>query len=314
MNLTLETELHEAFSAYVARIPEDAGVRLRAIEYGPRTTRFSPRLTAGALGGAVATAGTVVSVIVLGSAQPAFAGWRAAPSAASAAQATTTDSACQAKLASTPGFAGASGWNAVTTDVRGPFTVVIFQDGSSDATCFIGPSFTILAQSSVGANSISVSGSVAQSGGRGGASSSIAIGSTESGDINHMTVAHLDSSSNGLYTLVEGQIQPGVSGVTLVRSDGSDVQASTGGGWFVAWWPGAQDVTSAEITTPSGVSNEPLNVHALIPPVDTGDAGCDATNGEATPASVVCSGGAGGGAGGAGGGAGAPSTATQGGS
>lgn len=299
MNLSLETELHEAFSTYVARIPQDAGVRLRAVEYRPRTTRLSPRLTAGALGGAVATAGTVVSVIVLGSAQPAFAGWRAAPSSASAAQATTADSACQAKLASSPGFAGSSGWNAVTTDVRGPFTVVIFQDGSSDATCFIGPSFTILSQSSVGADSMSVSGSVEQSGGvSSGASSSIAVGSTESGDITHMTVAHLDSTGNGAYTLAEGQILPSVTGVTLVRSDGSDVQASTGGGWFVAWWPGAQDVTSAEITTPSGVSDEPLNVHPLTPPVDTGNASCDTTNGEATSSSVVCSGGgAGGGAG-----------------
>jgi hypothetical protein len=122
-----------------------------------------------------------------------------------------------------------------------------------------------------------------------------------------MTVAHLDNGSNGAYTLAEGQIQPSVTGVTLARSDGSDVQASTGGGWFVAWWPGAQDVTSAEITTPSGVSNEPLNMHPLIPPVDTGSRSCDTVNGEATSSSVVCSGGA------AGGGAGAPSTATQGG-
>jgi hypothetical protein len=267
MNQSLETELHEAFSTYVARIPADAGVRLRAIEYRPRTTRLSPRVTAGALGGAVATAGTVISVIVLGSAQPAFAGWSAAPSPASGAEATTADSACQAKLASSPGFADSSGWNAVTTDVRAPFTVVIFQDDGSAATCFIGPSFTILSRSSVGADSMSVSGSNTQTGGvRGGASSSLAIGSTESGDITHMTVAHLDNGSNGAYTLAEGQIQPSVTGVTLARSDGSDVQASTGGGWFVAWWPGAQDVTSAEITTPSGVSNEPLNLHPLTPP------------------------------------------------
>jgi len=198
MNQSLETELHEAFSAYVARIPADAGVRLRAIDYRPRTTCLTPRLTAGALGGAVATAGTVISVIVLGSASPAFAGWSVAPSPASASEATTADSACQAKLASSPGFADSSGWNAVTTDVRGPFTVVIFQDGSSAATCFIGPSFTILSRSSVGADSISVSGSANQTGGpRGAASSSMAVGSTESGDITHMTVAHLNSRSNG---------------------------------------------------------------------------------------------------------------------
>jgi hypothetical protein len=38
-----------------------------------------------------------------------------------------------------------------------------------------------------------------------------------------MTVAHLDSSGDGPYTLAEGQIQPGVRGVTLVRSDGTGV-------------------------------------------------------------------------------------------
>jgi hypothetical protein len=80
--------------------------------------------------------GTVISVIVLGSVQPAFAGWSAAPSPASASEVTTADSAFQAKLASSPGFADSSGWNAVTTDVRGPFTVVIFQEGGSGRNLF----------------------------------------------------------------------------------------------------------------------------------------------------------------------------------
>ena len=119
---------------------------------GPSTTthgpdRLSPRLTVGALGGAVVTAGTVISVVVLGAAQPAFAGWSASPTAATGTQASSADAACQAKLAANPppnGPTVGSGWTAVTTDVRGPFTVVIFQDGTSAATCFTGPSFTVL--------------------------------------------------------------------------------------------------------------------------------------------------------------------------
>jgi hypothetical protein len=107
--------------------------------------------------------------------------------------------------------------------------------------------------------------------------------------------------------IVDGPVLASVTGVTLARSDGSDVQATTGGGWFVAWWPGAQDVTSAEITSPSGASNEPLNVHSLTPPAGTGNRSCDTANGESTPSSVVCSGG------GAGSGGGAPSAVTQGG-
>jgi len=307
MNQNLETDLHAAFSRQAAWLPADAGIRLRAVDYNPRTGRLSPRLTVGALGGAVVTAGTVISVVVLGAAQPAFAGWSASPTAASGPQASSADAACQAKLAANPPPNGPtvnSGWNAVTTDVRGPFTVVIFQDGTSAATCFTGPSFTVLSQSSVNGQASSGSESVTGSGAGtgGGGSSSVMVGGTASGDIAHMTVAHLDSTSDGPYTLAEGQVQSDVTGVTLVRSDGTDVQATTGGGWFVAWWPGSQDVTSAELTTPSGTTSEPLNVQSLPsppPPGTTGSGSCTAS----VSAPAVCSGTSGTG----------PSTGTQGG-
>ncbi len=309
VNQNLETELHSAFCRQAAWIPAAAGDRLRAVDYNPRTGRLSPRLTVGALGGAVVTAGAVISVVVLGGAQPAFAGWSASPVPASGAAAATADAACQAKLAANPGPDGStavSGWNAVTTDVRGPFTVVIFQDGTSTATCFTGPSFTVLSQSSVNGRVASGSESVTGSGtgtGGGASSSSIMVGGSASGDISHMTVAHLDSTSNGPYTLVEGQTQPSVTGVTLVRSDGSDVQASTGGGWFVAWWPGSQDVTSALVTTPSGTTSEPLDAQPLpAPPLPSSAGGGSCSASSSSP--LVCSGG---------GGAGVPSTATQGG-
>jgi len=303
--MNLEAELHDAFSTYALGIPADAGVRLRAVDYKPRTGRLSPRLTVGALGGVAATAGTVISVVVLGGAQPAFAGWTASPTPASGTAATAADAACQAKLASQLGSGG--GWTPVTSDVRGPFTVVIFQDGSSSATCFIGPSFTVLSESSGSHGSESVSGSAegealgqalgAVNGG------SIVVGGTASGDIQHMTVAHLDSASDGPYTLAEGQIQSGVTGVTLDRSDGTDVQASTGGGWFVAWWPGSQDVTSAVITTPSGTSNQPVTVQPLPSPPAPGTPNGQSCSGNSTSAPVTCSGG----------GSGGPSASTQGG-
>jgi hypothetical protein len=116
---------------------------------------------------------------------------------------------------------------------------------------------------------------------------------TSSGDITHMVVAHLDSSE-GTYTLAEGRIQPSVTGVTLARSDGSDVQATTGGGWFVAWWPGAQDVTSAEVTSASGVTDEPLSVQPPGSQVGTATRTCSVGNGQTTANSGVCAGGTGG--------------------
>ncbi len=303
--MNLETDLHTALSRQASRIPADAGIRLRAVDYNPRTGRLSPRLTVGALGGAVVTAGTVISVVVLGASQPAFAGWSAAPTAATGTQASSADAACQAKLAANPppnGPTVGSGWTAVATDVRGPFTVVIFQDGSSGATCFTGPSFTVLAQSSISAHAASGSESVSGQSAGGEGSSSVMIGSSASGDITHMTVAHLDSTGDGPYTLAEGQVQSDVTGVTLVRSDGSDVQATVGGGWFVAWWPGSQDVTSAEVTTPSGTTSEPLDVQSLPSPPPPGTTGVGSCTASAS-APVVCSGTSGSG----------PSTGTQGG-
>jgi hypothetical protein len=295
MTQQIESELHDAFCTLVSSIPAESGVRLRAIDYRPRTARLSPRLTVGAVGGVVASAGTVVSIVVLGSAQPAFAGWTAAPSAASGAQATSADSACQAKIASSPGLAGTStgsGWNDVTTDVRGPFTVAILEDGGSVATCFTGPSFTVLSQSSADEGSMSVSGSETRTAGAAG-SASVMVEGTSSGDITHMVVAHLDSSE-GSYTLVEGQIQPGVTGVTLARSDGSDVQATTGGGWLVAWWPGAQDVTSAEVSSANGVTNEPLSVQPAGPQFGTGTRTCSVGGGQTAANAGVCAGATGG--------------------
>ncbi len=306
MNQNLETDLHTALSRQAARLPADAGIRLRAVDYNPRTGRLSPRLTVGALGGAVVTAGTVISVVVLGAAQPAFAGWSASPTAATGTQASSADAACQAKLAANPppnGPTVGSGWTAVTTDVRGPFTVVIFQDGTSAATCFTGPSFTVLSQSSVTAHASSGSESVSGPAAGGGGSSSVMIGGTASGDITRMTVAHLDSTGDGPYTLAEGQIQSDVTGVALVRSDGSVVQATTGGGWFVAWWPGSQDVTSAELTTPSGTTSEPLDVQSLPSPPPLGTTGVGSCTASAS-APVVCSGDSG---------TAGPSTSTQGG-
>jgi hypothetical protein len=283
MTRNLETELNEAFSALAAEIPPDAGRRLRAIDYRPRTFHLSPRLTVGTLGGVAAVAGTVVSVAVLGGAQPAFAGWSAAPTLPSSTQSAAAQSACQAQLAATAGLSGsptAVGWNPVITDVRGPFSVVIYQDGGANATCFTGPTFTVVSRSSgsrnVGGEAF-MSSSRTESGELGAASSgSTMVNGSESSDIPHMSVTHLDSSIDGPYTLVEGQIVSGVTNVTLVRSDGSDVQASSGNGWFVAWWPGSQDVTSAQITTPSGVSSQSLQATSPAPTVGIG-AGAGAT-------------------------------------
>jgi RNA polymerase sigma factor (sigma-70 family) len=38
----------------------------------------------------------------------------------------------------------------------------------------------------------------------------------------------------------------------------ADIVATVADGWFVAWWPGPTDATSAQVTKPSGTTSEPL--------------------------------------------------------
>jgi hypothetical protein len=74
-----------------------------------------------------------------------------------------------------------------------------------------------------------------------------------------MALGHLDAPNQGPYTLVEGNITDEVTGVALVLSDGTVVQTSITSGTFVAWWPGSDDPTSAQITTASGTTTEAVN-------------------------------------------------------
>jgi hypothetical protein len=154
------------------------------------------------------------------------------------------------------------------TDVRGPFTLVIYQSGTDYATCLTGPSITVVSQNSANSGSLSVTREGGSSGGGGPQSSSVVLGSgVGSGGIEQLIESHLSSASDGPYTLVDGRIAAGVTGVTLVRDDGQDVVATIGNGWFAAWWPESENVISAEIMTASGVSTQKLNVNAsLVPP------------------------------------------------
>jgi hypothetical protein len=290
MNDQLEADLREALVRRASGVPGDVGERLRSIDYHPRASRISPRLRVGSLAGAAVTTGTVISVVVLGGTSPAFAGWTVAPTGAPAAQTATAGASCQAQLASAPALAGQSlggPWTQVATDVRGPFTLVVFQDGAAGATCLIGPSVTAVSISTGSGATERISGS-ASGGGPAVASSSVSVVRPSSADLVQMTTAHLETSGADPYTVVDGQIDAGVTGVTLVRSDGEDIEASSGSGWFVAWWPGSLDATSAQVTTANGVTTEPLDTPA---PPASGNGACSGT------ASGACSGGSGGGPG-----------------
>jgi hypothetical protein len=170
------------------------------------------------------------------------------------------------------GQLGTGSWQSVLTDVRGPFTVALFQNSGAYAACFTSSSFTEVTQVSADdgsmSNAQSVNGMVhaSNAGTPGQGMSSVTVGGTSSGDISNFVQTHLSTTADGPYTLVEGRVASGVTGVMLVLDNGQDVVTTVADGWVVAWWPGDDAATSAQVTTASGTSNEALQSSTKTPP------------------------------------------------
>jgi len=271
-----EAELRQAFALRAAEVPADALERLRRVDYRPRTGGRWP-LTVSAVTTTLAVA-VVTSVVILarsqvvdpGRSQAAFVGWTATP-ITTTDQSSTAQGGCQVQLATVPGGSSQGGWSELATDLRGPYTMTAYESDSSLASCFTGPSFTTVQVESLnaadGGMAVSVSGTNSPP-----ASPSNMVRSSNmvrllsGGDIEQLLVSHLSQAGNGPYTLVEGRLEPTVSAATLVLSNGQVVTATTGSGWLVAWWPGDQDVTAAQVTSAGGTTTEPLNASSFTPP------------------------------------------------
>jgi hypothetical protein len=287
MTEQFETQVREALRLRAFEIPNEAAARLRSVEYDPRGARWSNPIAFGAGAGVAATVATVVSLVVLGSSQPAFAGWSPTPTAASGGQIAAAEAACQARLANVPSASAAippatagQDLTPVLTDVRGPYTVAIYSSGSSSTTCFTGPSFTVVSSRSSSAGGQRQSGSisaggVAASGGAGGAAGGVAATSTQAGgaafsigpaggngttpaDELQVSGAHFTLPDGSVYTLIDGQAGSSVIGATLLLDNGQQIEATTANGWFEAWWPGTPTAVSAQVTTATGTLTEQL--------------------------------------------------------
>jgi hypothetical protein len=284
MRTALEEELSDALALRAASVPRAATERLQSVDYRPRRRLLAVPVAVGAGAAAsAATAGTVLAV-VLGGAAPAYAGWSATPSS-SAPPSTPSSSApdCISTLSSaSTGSTGPSGtgsgtdsgtgaWQTLLTDVRGPFTITLLQNGTSYATCFTGPSFTEVnritstsnGSGGVQSGSLSVNSQTANGGvsgpQAGGVGSIVRLETTSSGDLNQVLQNHLTTTSDGPYTFIDGRVANGVTGVTLALDDGQSIVATVADGWFVAWWPGnTADATSAQVTKASGTTSEPF--------------------------------------------------------
>jgi hypothetical protein len=276
MNRGLESELRAAFTERAGDVGVQAAERMRRIDYKPRAYSLGPRAALGAGAGLAATGGAIVAVVGLAaSASPAFAGWTSTPTAPANGETVGALAACTAQLAGAGGGQSGvptTGWQAVLTDTRGPFTAMILRDGGASATCFSGPSFTtVSADSSQGAagsqHVLSGSQNVLSVGSGSGAGQSttsvMGRGDSNVGPISQASQAHLATGGGQPYTFVQGQLDAGVTAVTLVRSDGSSVQATVSDGSFVAWWPSSADASSAQVASASGMTTQQLTFTAL---------------------------------------------------
>jgi hypothetical protein len=274
MTTSLEEQLNEALTQRAASLPPLATERLRSIDYHPRRHLLVVPIAVGTGAAAsAATAGTVLA-LVLGGSAPAYAGWSATPTSSTATPSPQAPLDCQSQLSNLPSGRSSTNsssgtWQTLLTDVRGPFTIALLQNGASYAACFTGPSFIAVNQitpapNGSGANQSSGSLSVSSAGGSGrapgpatGGASTTVLG-TSSGDADQVVQNHLTTTSDGPYTMIDGRVANGVTGVALVLNDGQDVTATVADGWFVAWWPRAAGATSVQVTKASGTTSEPL--------------------------------------------------------
>jgi hypothetical protein len=272
MSKGIEAELRAALTERAHDVSADVEGRLRAIDYRPRSRALDPRLALATGAGLAATGGAVVAIVGLGAGtSPAFAGWTATPTRPGAEQTASARERCTSQLAGTGGAPSgipSSGWQPVLTDTRGPFTAMILRSSGASATCFNGPSFT-----TISANNTQSGGAVSSSraSGEGYSQSSTSVigpGGKGIGPIGPVTQEHLVTRGGQPFTFVQGQVGSGATNVTLVRSDGSNVQTTVADGSFVAWWPGSASATSAQIATSAGVATQQLTFTAPpAPPV-----------------------------------------------
>jgi hypothetical protein len=215
----LEQSLRDALAQHVTQLDPDSIARLRAIDYHPRRRRISKLPAIGALG-ATGAAAAVAAIVTLGSsAAPAFAGWQPNPGAPTPGQLAQAGQACGQGLGSP-----------ALTDSRGPYTASIYADSTTSDLCLSGDGVSMSSSSTSAAPARVAAGQIELGGG-----------------------GTRDSAGDAL-TLVDGRTGAGVTAVTIERSDGSSVQATVAGGWYLAWWPGTVAATNAQVATASGTS------------------------------------------------------------
>jgi hypothetical protein len=259
MSTQLEQDLREALSRQAAELPGDVSDGVLAGDFRPRRSLGRAALAAATLtlvGGVV----FAVSVVGLGSDPPrAFAGWSAAPTAATGGQVSKARSRCRAQLAGmaehllTSRSATSRGhrplgaaavpvdaWRTVLIDTRGPYTLILSEaeHGRAKSVCF------------------------SDSRNQGGLGAGIGVrppGPVPPGratyDGSGSSVTPRNDGSHQ-FSWVVGRTGAGVKGVTIRLNNRTRVTASRAKGWFLAWWPGSHGIHATEVTTATGTKDQ----------------------------------------------------------
>lgn len=225
--------------------------------------RASIRRGAVAVGCLAATTALVVGVLESGGSAPAkhagsasqrlnaampahaLAAWTSQPALADQTQIAAAETHCSASFGqaaapqSTPGQkegppeAGGP-WSPELVDTRGDLTLTLYSDGTRSMACLASPSFVQI---------LTVSGT----------------GAPPAAD-NSATLDYLSirGASGDSFTVAVGESGSAVTGVGLQLLSGSEVGATVGNGYFIAWWPNGEGVSALSVTTTSGTQNYPV--------------------------------------------------------
>ena len=199
MSDLLEEDIRETLSRRAAQIDPAAIARLRATDYRPRRHRVHALPALGALGASLGVGAAVLAITLGSSAASAFAGWSATPTPPLRGNSRP------------PSSSAANLGTPVLTDTCGPYIVSIYADATSSHLCLQGGSLSIASTNS------------------GPTQADVPPGQVQ------LSASGIENSSGQALTLVDGRIGAGVTSVTVDRSDGSSVQATVSGGWYLAW-------------------------------------------------------------------------------
>lgn len=200
------------------------GLFLRTL--GQRSRRWALLLAA-----AVAVALTLLVVGTTGSGpSSAFAGWSASPTPPVKGQLQTATAGCEQRGVPT------------LADVRGPWSLGVWVRSDGAAWfCIYGPQNGVVRKSWIAGPISAPSTAVAPN-----------------------SIAFTGSGAAPGFVWIIGRTGANVTGVTLLLDDGSQVQATSENGLFAAWWPGTLTARSAELTTASETTTQPLPTGSVV--------------------------------------------------